>query len=140
MTVLKALRTLVMLLVVGTALAVRADDLSPETIAKFLKVIVTSTGGNKIACSDPALKAAIEAAGLVVDSGAPIGWATNAMEAKNFKTFGRLVITGRRELGGAAAILIQEEGGRPKILLNPNNLKGSKVQISDAILKMGQTI
>ena len=140
MLTMKSMRTLLLTVACLAGMGVRAEDLSPETTAKFLKVIITSSGGNKIACSDPTLKAALEAVGIVVDAGAPIGWASNAMEAKNFKTFGRLVITGKRDLAGSAAILIQEEGGRPKIILNPPNLKGAKVQISDAVLKMGSTI
>jgi len=139
MMMTKTMKTLLLTAACLAGSGARADDLSPELTAKVLKLIVASSG-NKIACTEPTLKAALEALGVGIDPGAPIGWATSAMEAKNFKTFGRLVITGKRELAGAAAILIQEEGGRPKILLNPPNLKGAKVQISDAVLKMGSAL
>jgi len=108
--------------------------------AKIIKVIVSSSGGNKIACGDPALKAALEGAGLVVDSGAPIVWSTSPGEAKNLKTFGRLIITDRRELAAYASIVIQDDGGRPKIMLNPANLKTAKVQLSDAVMKIAEKI
>ncbi|HLO67439.1 MAG TPA: hypothetical protein VK188_10505 [Holophaga sp.] len=128
-----------LLLVPFAALALRAD-LPPEVQAKIIKVIVSSSGGNKIACGDPALKAALEGAGLVVDSGAPIVWSTSAGEAKNLKAFGRLIITDRRELAGFASIVIQDDGGRPKIMLNPANLKTAKVQLSDAVMKIAEKI
>lgn len=128
-----------LLLVPFAALALRAE-LPPEVQAKILKVIVTSSGGNKIACSDPGLKAALEGAGLVVDSGAPIVWSTSSGEAKNLKTFGRLVVTDRRELSAYASIVILDDGGRPKIMLNPTNLKTAKVQLSDAVMKIAEKL
>jgi len=128
-----------LLLVPFACLALRAD-LPVETQAKILKVIVSSSGGNKIACGDPALKAALEAAGLVVDSGAPIVWTSNPAEARNMKTFGRLVVTDKRELAASAAIIIMDDGGRPKIMLNAANLKSAKVQLSDAVLKIAEKI
>ena len=123
-----------------TTFAVRAADLTPEVEAKFLKAIISSSGTNKISCSDPALKTALEAQGMVVDSSATIAWTTNPMEAKNFKAFGRLVVTNRRELAANASVLISEEGGRPKILLNTANLHAAKIQLGDAVLKIAEKI
>jgi hypothetical protein len=122
------------------SLAVRAGELSPEVEAKFLKAILASSGSNKISCSDAPLKAALEAQGCVVDSGAPIAWSTSPGEAKMMKTSGRLVITNRRELAIHASILIQEDAGRPKILLNTANLHAAKIQLGDAILKIAEKI
>jgi hypothetical protein len=122
------------------SLAVHAGELAPEVEAKFLKAILASSGSNKISCSDPALKTALEAQGCVVDSGAPIAWSINPNEAKNLKSFGRLVITNRRDLAVHASILIQEDGGRPKILLNTANLHAAKIQLGDAILKIAEKI
>jgi len=120
-------------------LAVRAD-LTPEVEAKFLKAIIASSGTNKIACEDAALKTALEAQGIVVDSAAPICWVTNPNIAKTMKQFGRLVITNRRDLATSASVLIVEDGGRPKLILNTANLKTAKVQLSDAVLKIAEKI
>lgn len=121
-------------------LALTAGELSPEVTAKFVKAIMSSSGGNKVSCSDPALKPALEAQGIVVDSAAPITWVTNASEARASKAFGRLVIAGKRELAAQACIIIEEDGGRPKILLNPANLRSAKVQVGDAVLKIADKI
>jgi len=120
-------------------LAVRAD-LTPEVEAKFLKAIIASSGTNKISCEEGALKAALEAQGIVVDSSAPICWVTNPAQAKTMKQFGRLVITNRRDLASSASVLILEDGGRPKLILNTANLKSAKVQLSDAVLKIAEKI
>ncbi|NTV73729.1 MAG: hypothetical protein HGA66_05930 [Holophaga sp.] len=120
-------------------LAVRAE-LTPEVEAKFLKAIIASSGTNKIACDDAALKGALEAQGIVVDSGASICWVTNPNIAKTMKQFGRLVITNRRDLAGSASVLIVEDNGRPKLILNTANLKTAKVQLSDAVLKIAEKI
>lgn len=135
---MKVLKTTLVALLGMAALSVSAGDLTTEAQAKFLKVIVSSSGVGKIACSDAALKSALEAQGVTVDAGAPIAWASNALEAKNLKTAGRLVISGRHELLNAAGIVIEEQGGRPKILLNSANLNAAKVQVGDAILKIGE--
>jgi len=122
------------------AFTARAGELTPEVEAKFLKAIIASSGTNRISCSDAALKAALEAQGIVVDGSAQIAWTTNPSEARAFKTFGRLVITNKRELSASAAVLIQEDAGRPRILLNTANLHASKVQLSDAVLKIAEKI
>jgi hypothetical protein len=133
--------TMLLLIMVSlTGIAGRAGELAPEVAAKFLKVIVTSSGGTKIACSDPAIKAALEAQGVVVDAGAQIVWAVTVTEARAGKQFGRLVITAKRELAASASILLEEDGGHPKILVNSNNLRSSKVQLGDAILKIAGTL
>ena len=130
-----------LLAVAATAtLAVRAGDLTPEVEAKFLKVIVTSSGASRISCSDPALKAALEAQGLTVEAGAPIAWVTGMGEAKAFKAMGKLVICAKRDLVSTASVLIEEEGGRPKIFLNTANLHASKVQLGDVVLKITEKI
>lgn len=134
------LRPLCLALAAVATLAVRAGELSPEVEAKFLKVIVTSTGASKIACADPALKAALEAQGLTVEPGAPIVWATSAAEAKNYKAMGRLVISNSRSLAASASVLIEEDGGRPKIFLNTTNLHASRVQLGDVVLKITEKI
>lgn len=132
--------TTTLFLLAAAPLALTAGELTPEVTAKFIKAITTSSGTNKVGCGDPALRAALEAQGVVVDSSSPITWVTTAAEARASKTFGRLTLTGKRELASQACIIIQEEGGRPKILLNSTNLRGSKVHLSDAVLKIAEKI
>ena len=122
------------------AFAVQAGDLSPEVTAKFLKVIVSTSGQGKISCSDAPLKSALEAQGVTVDSGAQIIWCTNPMDAKNQKTMGKLVVVGRRDLGANACIVIEEDGGRPKLIFNTANLQRSRVTLSDAVMKIGEKL
>jgi hypothetical protein len=117
-------------------LALQAGDLPVEAQAKFLKVIATS-GGGRIACGDPALKGALEAQGVTVDRTAMIVWASNPMEAKMAKQAGRLVVAGHRDLLAWAGIILEDEGGRPKLVFNTTNIKASRVQLSDAVMKIG---
>jgi hypothetical protein len=51
-----------------------------------------------------------------------------------------LVVAGRRDLAANSCILIEEDGGRPKLLLNTANLKASRVQLGDALLKLAEKI
>lgn len=128
------------LLVALAAGAAQAGELSPEVQAKFLKVIVSSSSAGKIACTDPALKAALEAQGVTVDGSSMIAWCTNPMEAKMLKGAGRLVIAGNRSFMATACIVMEEDGGRPKLLLNTANLRSARIQLSDTIMKICEKI
>ena len=130
----------VSMLCVFGSLAVQAGELSPEVTAKFLKVIVSTSGQGKIACSDSTMKSALEAQGISVDSSSPVVWCTNPTEAKMQRAMGKLVVVGRRDLGAMACIVIAEDSGRPKLVLNTNNLRSSKVTLSDAIMKIGEKL
>ena len=128
------------LLCMGGAQQLSAGDLTPETKAKILKVICTTSGQTKIACSDPAVKTALEAVGLIVESGSSIVWCSSPQEAKVQKQMGRLVVVGTRSLTAMACIVLEEDGGRPKIILNTNNIRGSRIQLSDALMKIGEKL
>lgn len=118
----------------------QAKEMNAETQARLLKVLVASAGGGKVSCSDTALKAALEAQGVDVDPAGMILWASNAGEARMGKLAGRLVVAGRRDLAPSAAIVLEEDGGRPRIILNVANLKASRAQVGDAIYKLGEKI
>ena len=133
------LKTLAVALAVA-ALPVAAGEMSVETQARLLKVLVANAGGGKVSCSDAALKAALEAQGVGVDPAGAVLWATSPGEARMGKMSGRLVVAARRELAASAAILLQEEDGRPRIILNVANLKAARAQVSDAIYKLGEKI
>ena len=128
------------LLCTAGAMTLQAGELSPEVTGKFLKVIVSTSGQGKIACGDSAMKAALENLGVTVDPTASIIWCTSPMDAKMQKSNGKLVVVGRRDLGPFACIIIEEEGGRPKLILNTNNIRSSKVTLSDALMKIGEKL
>ena len=128
------------LLVGFSALALQATELSPEVTAKFLKVIATTSGQNRVACVDGSVKAALETQGIKVEASASVVWCTSAPEAKASKQQGKLVVVGRRELSSLACILLEEDGGRPKLVLNTANIRSSRTPVGDALMKIGEKL
>jgi hypothetical protein len=121
------------------AIGLQAQDLSPETEAKFLKILLSSTGQFGFACSDPAFKAKLEAAGIAVAPGFKMAWAASEGEAKTLKAAGKLVIVpvlGWLKAGGALAIV--SEGGKPQVYMNPANIKATGMTLSDTIVKLAK--
>jgi hypothetical protein len=117
----------------------QAQDLAPETQAKFLKILLSSTGQFGFACSDAAFKARLEAAGIAVSPGFKMAWAASEGEARSLKAAGKLVIVpvlGWLKAGGALAIVA--EGGKPQVYLNAANVKASGMTLSDAIVKLAR--
>lgn len=130
-------RLLALSLLAFSGLRLSAGELPVDIQAKLLKIIANGAGSaGKVACKDPDLKAALEAQGMTVDDGAKVVFSNMGPQIKTFKTMGRLVVCGRPELlQQGASICIAEDGGKPKIFLNPMNIKASGVQLSDAIMK-----
>ena len=122
------------------ALALQASDLTPEMTAKFLKVIASTSGQTRVACQDAGIKAALETQGIAVEAGASVVWCTTVPEAKISKQQGKLVVVGRRDLSGMACILLEEDGGRPKLILNTANIRASRVAVGDALMKIGEKL
>jgi len=117
-----------------------AGELPAETTAKLIKVVVNGAGG-KINCRDGAMKAVLEANGVLTDGSSNIVWSSSPAEIKMLKSQRKLIITSRPEqLGMGASIAISEDGGRPKIHLHPGNLAASGITLSDAVLKIGEKI
>ena len=123
-----------------SALALQASDLTPEVTARFLKVIATTSGQTRIACLDGAVKTALEAQGIPVETGAGIVWCTTLTEARMQKQAGKLVVVGRRELTPMACIVLAEEGGRPKLVLNTTNIRACKITLGDALMRIGDKL
>ena len=120
-------------------LGLGAQDMSPETQAKFLKLLLSSTGQFGFACADAAFKAKLEASGLAVSPGFKMAWAATEAEVKPLKAAGKLVIVPKLawlKLGGAIALI--EEDGKPQIYINPANIKASGMTLSDTIVKMAK--
>ena len=121
------------------ALGLQAQDLPAETEAKFLKILLSSTGQFGFSCSDPAFKAMLEASGLAVAPGFKMAWAASEAEVKALKASGKLVIVPKLawlKEGGSIAII--EEAGKPQIYINPANIKASGMTLSDTIVKMAK--
>lgn len=130
-------RLCALFLVFGCSSLVRAE-LPHDITAKLLKALAN---GAKVSCRDEGLRAALQAAGVEVSTDAPIVWVSNPMEAKGVKTMGRLGVGSRRELlNSGAGVVIFDDGGRPKIMLNTANIQASKTGVSDAILKVGERL
>jgi hypothetical protein len=118
-------------------LALQAGELSPEQTAKILKVIASGCGEFQVNCKDAPLKAALSSLGISVEEGSPIVWCSTLPDAKANLAKGRLVVVGHQDLLSAACIVVEEEGGRPKILINTANLRTCKLKLGDAIMKIG---
>ena len=122
------------------ALGLNAQELAPETQAKFLKILLSSTGQFGFACADPGFKVKLEASGLSVAPGFKMAWAQNEAEVKPLKAAGKLVIVPKLawlKLGGAIALV--EEQGKPQIYLSAANVKASGMTLSDTIVKIAKT-
>lgn len=133
------LRTLLLIpaLLLASAPWAHAGELPPDITAKLLKIIVTNAGG-KISCREPALKEALTAAGVAVEDSAKVVWVTNPAQAKMLKAQGKLVVGPSPSLLPAGAgIVLVEDGGKPKILLQMANVSASGVTLPDALLKVG---
>lgn len=113
-----------------------AGDLAPEVAAKFIKILASTSGGKAFA-RDPAMKAALEGAGVVVDANAKVYWCTSPQEVKMAVMQRRLCVVGQSGLLGAgAAIALLEDGGRPKIAINKHAVDASGVSLPDMIFKV----
>jgi hypothetical protein len=116
----------------------QAGDLTPEVATKFIKLI-SSTSGGKVFARDPAMKSALEAAGVSVDASAKVYWCTSPSEVKMAAQQRRLCVVGQSGLLGAGAgIALTEDGGKPKIMINKSALTASGVSLPDMIFKVSQ--
>jgi hypothetical protein len=117
-----------------------AQDLAPDVQAKFVKMLVSSTGQFGFACNNDAmLKKSLEAAGVSVSPGFKLAWAATEAEVKTLKADGRLVVVPKLQwlkLGGGIAIV--EEDGKPQLYLNMANVKASNLTIPDTIIKIAK--
>jgi len=121
------------------ALGLNAQELPPETQAKFLKILLSSIGQFGFACSDAGFKGKLEAAGIAVAPGFKMAWAATEAEVKALKAAGKLVIVPALALlkdGGALAIV--DEAGKPQIYINAAHVKASGMVLSDTIVKMAK--
>ena len=114
----------------------RGGELAAPTVARFIRVIVFSTGGGEVACSDKEVAGELSALFVPIAKASKVVWVGSDQEVAKLGKLGKLVICGRVDLlaaGGAVAIVA--EGGRPTIYVNTKNLAGSGLTLSDSVLK-----
>jgi len=132
------LKSFTMAWICASAFLAHAGDLSPEIATKFIKIIASTSGG-KAFTRDPAMKAALESAGVTIDSSAKVYWCTSPAEVKMAIQQRRLCVVGQSSLLGAGAgVALIEDGGRPKIMINKSAVDASGVSLPDMIFKVSQ--
>lgn len=121
-------------------LGLGAEDL--EMQAKFVKVLVSSTGQFGICCNnDPALKKTLEKVGISVSPGFKLAWASSEAEVKTLKADGRLVVVPKLDwLKAGAGIAVVNVEGLPQLYVNMANVKASGLTLPDAIIKIAKKI
>ncbi len=127
------------LLFVSMAMAA-PPPVAPGELTPFLKVVTASAGApGRIACRDMDLAMALKKGGVSPDAKAPVAWAANREQLKDFLAEGKLVVAGDAALLAAgAAVAIVQEKGRPVILVDARNVQASGVTLSDALLKIAR--
>lgn len=117
--------------------ALQGGELPLPNAAKLLSMVAKSSNdGPRVNCKDAAMAAELQKLGIEVSSAARILWTESAAEARLFSTQGKCVVGPNPGLLPAgASLVIFEEGGRPKLMVNPRNLQKSGVALSDQILK-----
>ncbi|MDP2876940.1 MAG: hypothetical protein Q8O00_12210 [Holophaga sp.] len=134
------MKPLLLILATTLGLTLSAGELSPDTTAKIVKVIVNGSGG-KIVCRDSAMKSLLDSNNVNTEGSSNIIWSSTPAEIRMLKAQRKLIICNRSEfLAMGAAIAITEDGGKPKIFLHPGNIAASGVILSDAVLKIGEKI
>jgi len=112
-----------------------------ETQAKFVKVLLSSSGQFGFACNDEALKKKLEEMGVSVGPGFKFAWGSSEPEVRALKAQGRFIICPNVAwLKSGARIAIVEGGGKPQLYLHSANTKASGVTISDVIIKISMKI
>lgn len=118
----------------------RAEDL--EMQAKFIKVLISSTGQFGICCnSDAALKKVLEASGVSVSPGFKLAWGASEEEVKTLKAAGKLVIVPNLNwIKDGAGLAVVSVEGLPQLYMNVANVKASGMTLPDAIIKIAKKV
>jgi len=112
-----------------------------EVQAKFVKILLSSSGQFGFACNDEGLKKKLEEMGVSVGPGFKFAWGSSEPEVRALKAQGRFIICPNVAwLNSGGCIAIVEEGGKPQLYLHSANTKASGVTVSDAIMKIAKKI
>lgn len=106
----------------------------------FLKVVTASAGAPvRIACRDMDMSMALKRGGVSPDAKAPVAWAANGEQLKDYLAEGKLVVAGdvaMVSMGAGVAIVMEK--GKPLILINLRSVQASCVTLSDALMKISR--
>lgn len=126
-------------LVLGVGLPSSAA-VSPELMAKFIKVIATNAGSpGRVDLKDAVLIKALDGLGVTADKAAKVAFATSLAEVKALKAEGKLVICNSLDMlpaGGSIAIV--DEDGKAAVYLHTGHINESGAKVSPAILRIGK--
>ena len=123
------------------ALGLDAQGVPLDTQAKFLKVLLTTTGQFGFACNDPALTRKLEELGVSVGPGFKFAWGSSEPEVRALKAQNRFVICPSLDwLKSGACMALVEEEGRPQLYLQSANAKASGMTLPDAISKIARKL
>jgi len=129
----------VLVLVAGSVLAAQGAPL--EVQAKFVKVLLTSTGQFGFACNDAPLKAKLESMGISVGPGFKFAWGMSEPEVVALKAQGRFIVCPDKDwFKDGACLAVVMEDGRPQLYLHVANVKASGVALPEAIVKIAKKI
>jgi hypothetical protein len=135
------IRILGILLLLGGNAFAWAGDLAAPTVAKFIRVIASASGGSKVVCSDREIAGELTAINVPMEGDGKLVWATTEKDVTKFAKQGKLVICGSQDLLNAgAALAIVAEGGRPTIYISAKNLAASGITLSDSVMKIGKVV
>jgi hypothetical protein len=124
-------------LVILSAIGLRAEDVAPADLVKFVRLLTSSTGQSGFACgSNMNLRFKLESMGLSTAPSAKIAWASTEAEVKTLKAASKMVVVPKLEwlkLGASAAIVMED--GKPLMYLNLANVKASGLTLPDTVIK-----
>jgi len=123
------------------AFGLDAQGVSLDTEAKFLKVLLTTSGQFGFACNDPALTKKLEDMGVSVGPGFKLAWGSSEPEVRALKAQNRFVVCPSLDwLRSGACLAIVEEEGHPQLYLHIANTKACGMTLPDAIIKLAKKI
>ena len=121
--------------------ALSASDLAVLTLAKFLRVLVQSTGTKAVGCENKELAGELSNLGVLVekDAEAKVVWVDSAKELSHLVKEHKFVVCGDRGLlAEGACLALVAEGGWPVIYRNAKSITASGITLPDAILKISK--
>ena len=122
-----------------SCLGLNAQASLVETQAKFVKVLLTSSGQFGFACNEPILKAKLEEMGVSVGPGFKFAWGSSESEVRALKAQGRFIVCANAGwLKDGAALAIVDEGGKPQLYMDSANVKASGVTLADSIARIAK--
>jgi len=134
-------RMLPIYLALAAAFGLNAQTAPLDVEAKFVKVLLTSTGQFGFACNDEALKAKLEEMGVSVGPGFKFAWGSSEPEVRALKAQGRFIVCPNTAwFASGACMAVVEEGGKPQLYLHVANAKATGVTLPDAITKIAKKL